>query len=759
MKRLPYIPVVLVAVAVAATLSLEPIPVLAQPLGTDFDEGSTARLLVATDDSRALSSIPGLFLRSCRQGLCTAEVLVEDFDASQLSHVAGYVERSGRRRPMLDRSLPMAGVTDGLRADGFTGQGVLVAVIDSGIDWRHGDFARDDEVTTRIEVVVDLSLPPTGHLPELEDAIDAAVWTRTDIEAHLDAEERGETPDIPVETADHFGHGTHVASVAAGGRGVAPEASLLVVRASREDWPVVFEDADVLESARLVFDLAEQLDMPAVLILALGGHQGPHDGTSLLELGLSDLVGPEYPGRAIVVAAGNSGGCQDHARGELRRGAVDVILEVTGEDPSLVIDLELWAPPSSALDISVTTTDGEQLGPVEAGEESNGPNDAAWISIRNAPDGPDGRNGDLQTIIEWRSQLSGAIAPGLYRVTVNGHGQFDAYLSWASSEQLSGAARLLTMLEPDGTLTVPGTAPELIVVGASVSRRGWTDVDGRTWLDDRYDVGMVAPYTGSGPNRTGDLKPDLVAPGHAVIAAMSADAEAGNEGSLFTPTSSFLPERHLVVPPGDSAVLWGTSVAAPHVAGVVALLFQLDPALTQDEIQEILVATARTSGGAGGRAWSPRWGFGELDAAAALRLLRDGFGERVSPDMSALGAAHDVLAPDGCTTIVVVPKDESGFPVGPGLLVEVEASVGPTTAPRDEGDGMYSSRYCTGSAPLGTAITITARADGVTIDHTVEILIAEDRAHLGAWATARGGCSSVTTDHGGASWWQGLLTP
>lgn len=757
MKKRPHISVVLVAVTTAMLLASAPIH--AQPSGADLDQAVTARLLVATDDPQALSSVPGLLLRSCHRGLCTAETLIEDLDISLLSEVTGYVERSGRRRPMLDRSLPMAGVTDELHTDGITGQGTIVAIIDSGIDWRHSDFMGDGDATTRIEIIVDLSLPPTGHLPEIEEVIDAAAWNRADIEAHLEAEERGEEPHVSVDTLDPFGHGTHVASVAAGRRGVAPEASLIVVRASREDWPVVFEDADVLESARLVFDLAEELAMPAVLVLALGGHQGPHDGTSLLELGLSELVGPEFPGRAIVVAAGNSGGCQDHARGELDQGAAEIVLEVTGEDPSLIIDLELWTPPSSALDISVTTPDQEVLGPVEAGEERNGPTDDAWISISNAPDGPDGRNGDLQAMIEWRSQLTGAIAPGLYRITVSGHGQFDAYLSWASSEQLSGAAQLLTLLEPDGTLTVPGTAPELIVVGASVSRRGWTDVDGRTWLDDRYDLSMVAPYSGSGPNRASELKPDLVAPGHAVIAAMSADATAGNEGSLFTPTSSFLPERHLVVQPGDRAVLWGTSVAAPHVAGVVALLFQLDPALTQDEIQKLLVATARTSGGAGRRAWSPRWGFGEVDATAALRLLRDGFGERVSAEMSALGAAHDVLTPDACTTVVLTPKDEEGFPVGPGLSVDIEASAGPTTAPHDEGDGMYTSRYCTGSAPIGTVVTIEATADGVAIDHTVELLIAQDRAHLGAWASARGGCSPVTTARRPASRWLDLLMP
>jgi hypothetical protein len=328
-------------------------------------------------------------------------------------------------------------------------------------------------------------------------------------------------------------------------------------------------------------------------------------------------------------------------------------------------------------------------------------------------------------------------------VRVAGRGRFDAYLSWTSTTRPYGAARLESRLDPDGTITVPGTAPELIVVGAAVSRSRWVDEAGRSWNADWGRVGTLAPYSGSGPTRNGFLKPDLVAPGHVVVAAMGRDAEAGSEWSVFTPASSLMPDRYLVVPPGDRAVLWGTSVAAPHVAGAAALLLQADPELTQDEVRSILVTTARTTGGARGRAWSPRWGFGELDVERAIRLLRDGFGREPSPAASSVGVASDVVAPGGCMTVTVVARDDDGLPLGPGHDVELEATSGAAGEPRDAGDGVTEIEWCDDGVFPGEPVAIGASVDGVLIDTEITIRVATDRRRLGARSHATGGCTGL----------------
>lgn len=708
------------------------------PLAND----GPVQVLLATGAPARLEGVPGLTLRSCQRGICTAQVEPAFLADELLFRHAVQVEASGRRFPMLDLSVIMAGVTEEIRRQGFDGSGVLVAVIDSGIDWRHRDFA-DGAGGARIEVIADLSIPPLGEHPELEGSLDAAVWRRDDITAHLAAEALGEEPEFPVTSRDGFGHGTHVASVAAGSRGMAPGATLLVVRASRLEWPVAFEDTDVLEAARFVFVVADELDLPCVLVLALGGHEGPHDGSSLLELGLSDLVGPDQPGRAIVVAAGNSGGCQEHATGDPGGETLDVDLTVGAEAEGLSADLEIWAGPDSDLSFELNVPAGDSLGPVRRGESLARGTDSAWISITNAQAGLDPSNGEALTRVAIRPQLLGPVEPGRYRLRIRGNGRFDAYLTGVSAGT-SGLLGFDSQLSPDGTLTVPGTAEELIVVGASVSRSGWEDENGRVWDDDRYRVGLLAAYSGSGPTRAGALKPDLVAPGHSIVGAMGRDAEAGTEGSVFTPASSLMPERYRVVTPGDRAVLWGTSVSAPHVAGAVAMLLQADSTLTQPELRSLLVASARTNGGASGRVWNPRWGFGELDVGLALDLLRDGFVGPVSSIHSALGVVDDVLSPGECTAVTVVPQDDFCRPAGPGHIIELTSGAGERTTASDVGDGIYFGRWCVEAEDLGNEIVLTASIDGEAILRQATIGVAHDRRFLGAWIRARGGACSAS---------------
>src|SRR5690606_17666782 len=109
---------------------------------------------------------------------------------------------------------------------------------------------------------------------------------------------------------DHLGHGTHVASLAAGAgrvssryRGVAPEATLVIARVASVTSAV--SDFGVLMATRFIFDRADELAMPAVVNLSLGGDFGPHDGSAAVGKALVELAEP--PGRALVVAAGNSG--------------------------------------------------------------------------------------------------------------------------------------------------------------------------------------------------------------------------------------------------------------------------------------------------------------------------------------------------------------------------------------------------------------------------------------------------------------------
>src|SRR6478752_1706624 len=198
-----------------------------------------------------------------------------------------------------------------------SGKGVVVGIVDTGVDLTHGDL-RTATGETRVAWLLDVSRGPQHFHDDLEVAYGCnlkpgcAVYAAADLEALQANNIAGDEP------TDPFGHGTHVASLAAGNGlasptpryiGVAPEATYVVARVAQDNGAI--QDADVLKAVKFVFDRAEELGMPAVVNLSLGSDFGAHDGSSALELGLSSLVGPAFPGRAIVVAAGNSAGLYD----------------------------------------------------------------------------------------------------------------------------------------------------------------------------------------------------------------------------------------------------------------------------------------------------------------------------------------------------------------------------------------------------------------------------------------------------------------
>ncbi|MFQ6090949.1 MAG: S8 family serine peptidase, partial [Candidatus Bipolaricaulia bacterium] len=218
-----------------------------------------------------------------------------------------YIEAAYRLAPELDRSIPAIGADLLHREEPIaTGEGVIIGNIDTGIDYEHLDFRvdRDDdgfEESSRILYIWDQT--ETAPIGDRGAVPFGTEYTQAGIEADL---VRGFRPDEgAVRERDDNGHGTHVLGIAAGDGsssgtgyiGVAPQAELVAVKTS-------FYSGDVVSGADYIFRKAEELGKPCVLNLSLGGHFGPHDGTSNFALALEGLLGP---GRVIVTSAGNEG--------------------------------------------------------------------------------------------------------------------------------------------------------------------------------------------------------------------------------------------------------------------------------------------------------------------------------------------------------------------------------------------------------------------------------------------------------------------
>ncbi len=422
----------------------------------------------------------------------------------------------------------------------LTGRGVLVAVLDSGIDYFHQDF-RNPDGTTRIAMLWDQTL--------------GQVFTREDIDRALEADNRAQARQV-VPSTDASGHGTSVAGIAAGNgqesegayRGVAYESQLLVVKlgnAREEGFP---RTTELMRAVDFAVGQAVDMVMPLAINISFGNTYGSHDGTGLLETFLDDIG--NYGRTTIVVGSGNEGAAAGHVSGNFssdsgaagggsgtRTGGIrasgyqqaGVELSVAPYEPGLSV--QLWKDYSDRFTVSLRTPSGEVLGPLS---EQIGPvrfrYRSTLILVYYGKPGPFSVSQEIY--FDFVPDEGSFVESGIWTFHLTPQrivqGRYDFWLP--SSAVMNFSTRFLRST-PDTTLTIPSSATKVITVGAYNS------------ITNSY-----ADFSGRGFTRLTDrAKPDLCAPGVGLMAP-------GNGGGYRSVT--------------------GTSFAAPMVTGSAALLMQ-----------------------------------------------------------------------------------------------------------------------------------------------------------------------------------------
>jgi subtilisin family serine protease len=735
---------------------------------------------------RPLSADIGASTRRGLRHLPSAE-FTRWLTAPEAERAAQRVVWSAPRRLLMDRARHWIGLerlseqlTEG-QTPTLTGQGVVVGVVDGGIDFTHPDF-QDADGTSRIAWLLDFGLPPLGIHPELEheygcDGDDApcGILGRAELDLMIDGERVATADGLYVSPVpDRLGHGTHVTSLAAGNgrsltryQGVAPEATLIVANAS-DDASV--SDALVLNASRFIFERAAELGMPAVVNLSLGGDFGPHDGSSAVEAALGELV--ELPGRALVVAAGNSGTLY---QGDLEGYAgpfgvhtdvhiahdsdVRVPVLLPSSEPGTESAVLVWiqGPANDTFRVGLERANGDTLlPPISPGHAVGSRDEGREILLINQVSAPaleGGENFSEGAVVVVSGDLSGARVLAL-RLQGEGNAHLWVESLGAIAQGAGGQGAVFPGATRAGTVTIPATSPRVIAVGATVNRNTWPSRDdGNVDLADfglpRFSVpNTPAFFSSQGPNLAGVMKPDILAPGFAVVGAMGRNASPV-AGGVPNPLSMFafspVCDVSSVCSVVDDAygVAVGTSMAAPIVTGVVALLLQRSPGSTQTELLRLIQAGARRLPDNSERA-NP----GIVDVVTSMRALD-------------ILAGADAPAPDPASFLslgVAFAYPDPQLPVAAQLHLRAGSELADADAdaitvhvehgallepPRRLAPGLIAFRVAASAGSAEQRMTIRAlHAGHLLTERQIPIAVDPNVAQRGA--SVRGGCAFTT---------------
>ena len=447
----------------------------------------------------------------------------------------------------------------------LTGEGILVGFLDTGIDYTHNAF-KDDEGNTRIEYIYDLE--------------NGVVYDRNKINEAL----KSEDPFSVVPEIDLSGHGTHVAGIAcAGGNinfdnyGVAYKSSIAMVKITGENSLRAALSTQLMRGLKFLMDKSNEINKPLVVNISLSTNDGSHNGSSLLEKYIQTFT--QLQKAVIVVAAGNEGNSAHHVGGKMKK-EEDLDLNIGDGEKGIILDF--FKPVLVNVSVEVISPTGISTGPMEL-SESYKERFVGREKIVVYSTGPKPFDIQGQTTISILP-LGDTITSGGWRIIVrklnNYEGYFDIWLPIA--EGLNERTRFL---QPDvyNTLGIPATVEGVISVGSY------------NFLNNN-----LSAFSGRGVVRPEWLiKPDLVAPGENILSTVE---EQGFD------TKS------------------GTSMAAPQVAGICALLFEWgiirnnDPFLYGERIKYYLIKGAKRT--IFGEAYpNPDLGYGFVCLDRTMELL------------------------------------------------------------------------------------------------------------------------------------------
>lgn len=430
-------------------------------------------------------------------------------------------------------------------ANGLTGEGILVGVVDSGVDYFHPDF-RNEDGSSRILRLWDQSLdgkPPRGYVTGTE-------YTKEEIDKALALGETEGRRLVP--SRDSSGHGTAVLGIAAGNgrasggvnRGVAYKSDLLVVKMGNARENSFPRTTEMMEGIDYLIRQTVKMRRPIAINISFGNNYGSHQGDSLLETYLSNAANV---GRSVIcVGSGNNGNDRIHTAGQLRQGQTETV-EMSIGTYETTLNLQLWKAYADEIEISIETPSGERLPTLseKIGTQRYRAGETDLLIYYGKP----GPFQVTQEIYFDFIPVETYLTSGIWKIHLHGRrireGNYNLWLPGGNVlNPVTGFYRPIAA----ETLTIPSTAAKVITVGAYDSR-----------------LNAYADFSGRGGSNLSFPKPDLVAPGVNITAPTPGGAYTSVTGTSFstpfvTGSAALLMEWGIIQ--RNDPFLWGEKVKA-----------------------------------------------------------------------------------------------------------------------------------------------------------------------------------------------------
>ncbi len=538
----------------------------------------------------------------------------------------------------------------------YTGKGIVVGIIDTGVEYGHLAFRNSDGTGLRIKAVWN-QMSNSGTAPE-KFGYGKELTTPEEI-----------LKDV-YDTAGEF-HGSHTMGIATGADqtnkyyGMAPEADIVFVSFKNDD-------SCIADGIQYIFDYADEVGKPCVVNMSLGQHTGPHNGTSILDRHIDSLTGP---GRIIVGSCGNEG--------EYRLHATETFTETDTQLKTMLTFaegvthkyhyLDIWGTPGTDFKVQIcaaqalkgnityrcpkicdTADPGKTVIAAFYIDEAGVEGTVVMKSERNPLNGQPHVN--VECTIEG---IGTGYIPG---IIIDGEaGQRIDMWNYSGHEFSSNGKKGWTNGTNSGTVgEIGGTAFSIITVGSYDSRDiiPWTSGGYSLWSEGpyAYDPDKRSVFSSCGPTVDGRTVPSVLAPGSPVISAINRHYFEGYGIDLYTNTSGASTNSDGVKSYYGYNV--GTSMSAPVMTGVVALMLEAYPEITPDQIKEILAKTSFTNGYMGTLP-NNEYGNGRLNALGCMKEAVALAGSSSISDVTS-DASTPRAWKEGENLMIALPGDHEG---------------------------------------------------------------------------------------------------